>query len=230
MNWIVQDLNHVSDFFYDIYIEVLDWVWPFWLAAEFFLDLSYGFNDLAWDFYDFAGWVSDVWDMVLDILSWSAIRGLIRDWLDGIEGMVDWFQDWALRIGQEIEDWWLSTLATVQGWIDFATQGFDEMVAAWTDFWLTLWPDILSAVGTLQSYWNDFWANIYPNLVSFAWLTTWWTSTMGEVVSLIDTAFILRESLWAGWQDVRDAVFEFFTDPWAWLEKKFTDWFLGPEV
>jgi len=52
---------------------------------------------------------------------------------------------------------------------------------------------------------------------------------MGDVLDLIDSAFTLRESLWSGWQEIRDLVFEFFNDPWAWLEERFTNWFLGGE-
>lgn len=230
LNWIVEDLNTASDFFYDIYREVLGWVYPFWLAAEFFYSLSRVFNWLAWDFSDFAEWVYSVVDALATILSWTNIRSLIRGWLPDLEDVIDWWDRWWVWVGQEIDDWWGYTKNIVQGWIDSATEGFSDLVVAWDTFWNITWPQWTGKLDTLKADWDIFWAVTFPTLVSFTWLTTWWTSTMVEVLNLIDTAFTLRESLWAGWQEIRAQVVEFFADPWEWLLAKFTDWFLGPEV
>ncbi|KKK66018.1 hypothetical protein LCGC14_2968300, partial [marine sediment metagenome] len=97
-------------------------------------------------------------------------------------------------------------------------------------FWNITWPAWLAQFETLRASWDNFWVTIYPGLVSFAWLTTWWNERLADVAGLIDSAFTIREGLWDGWQDVRGAVLEFFSDPLEWLWSKFTDWFLGPEV
>ncbi len=230
LNWIVDDLNSASEFFYSIYLEVLGWVWPFWLVAEFFYSLSQVFNWLAWDFADFAEWVYDTVDQLGDILSWSNIRSLIRGWLPDLEDVVDWWDRWWVWVGQEIDDWWSSVRPTVQGWIDIATQGFSELVAAWDTFWNITWPELVNKLSTLKADWDTFWTTIFPSLVDFTWLGIWWDSRVEDVLNLIDTAFVTRGQFWEGWQEIRDNVLEFFADPVEWLWTRFTDWFLGQEA
>lgn len=230
LNWIVEDLNEVGSFFYSIYLEVKDWVWPFYHAASLFRSVAMRFFYLAEDFYDFGEWAYSVVDDLRDILTWSNIRSLIRSWLPDLEDLVDWWDWWWVWVGQEIDDWWWYTKNTVQGWIDIATQGFDELVTAWSDFWNITWPNLLAITNSLSAAWDNFWSITFPTLVSFTWLTTWWDSRLADISGLIDTAFTLREGLWSGWQEVKDSVIEFFADPWEWLLTKFTDWFLGPEV
>ena len=70
-------------------------------------------------------------------------------------------------------------------------------------------PDITE----IQAWFTDWTGNVTSVI------NTWWTSTMWEVQELINSAFIVRESLWSGWQDLRDKVTEFFTDPEDWLYK-----------
>ncbi|GAI32441.1 unnamed protein product, partial [marine sediment metagenome] len=105
---IVYFLNDVSDFFYDVYSEVLDWVYPFWHAADFFYEICWLFNDLAWAFSDFGDLIYAWEDEIADILSWSNIRSYIRGWLPNIEEMVhDWWY-WWVWIEEFIDDWWRS--------------------------------------------------------------------------------------------------------------------------
>ncbi|GAI36189.1 unnamed protein product, partial [marine sediment metagenome] len=63
-----------------------------------------------------------------------------------------------------------------------------------------------------------------------SWFTNWWGNTLSNIIawgaltgtqigSLVDSAFTLRDDFWAGWQDWRDKVTEFFTDPEDWLYK-----------
>lgn len=221
MTWIVEDLNSASDFLYSIYREVLDWPWPFWYAATFFYSLSRAFNWLAWDFADFADWVDDVADQVADTLGFSDIYLYFRTYFDAALDAWDWVRYAWSNVTGIIDAWWSSTRWTVQGWIDIATQGFDSLAAAWSDFWNITWPQWTSKLDLLAADWSTFWAVTFPTLVSFDWLTTWWNSRVAEVQSLIDSGFTLREPFWAGWQDWRDKVTEFFTDPEDWLYKSF---------
>lgn len=229
MDWIIERLGDVSGFFYDIYREVLDWVYPFWLAADFFYNLHLLFNGLAWDFYDFANWVDDVVDELRDILSWSNIRSLIRGWLPDLEDVVDWWDRWWVWVGHEIDDWWDSTKNTVQGWIHYA----EVRISDWID-------SLERALTTLQAAWNDFKDRIPALDELWLWFTAWWANVLENLIdwgaltgtqidSLIDSWFKSYEPFWAGWQDVRDNVIEFLTDPLTWLQDRFTDWFLGPE-
>ncbi len=230
LDWLVEDFNAAADFFYSIYLEVLDWVWPFWLAAEFFYDLSQVFELLAWDFSDFGGWVLDTVDRLNEILSWSNIRSLILGWLPDLEDVVDWWDQWWVWVGQEIDDWWSATRLIVQGWIDTVEDALNDLRLEWDDFWNITWPAWTAQFETLRAGWDNFVNNVLPNLLDLTGLWAWWNDRIADITGLIDAAFTLREGWWAGWQDVRDDVLEFFTDPLEWLWSRFTDWFLGPEV
>lgn len=107
--------------------------------------------------------------------------------------------------------------------IDAATQGIDELQTAWHNFWNVTWPGLLNDLEDLRANWSNFWSVTFPTLVSLTWLATWWTSTMRDVLDLIDSAFTLRDSLWAGWQEIRDTVLEFFSDPLKFLYDRLED-------
>lgn len=229
VNYIVQELNDISDFFYDLYIEVNGWVTPFWYAAGFFYDLCQVFNYLAWDFYDFGQWVYEITDEIGEILTWSNIRSLIRSWLPDIEDIVDWWDRWWVWVGEEIDSWWDYTRGIVEGWISYATG------------WLSDWIDsIESTLVTLEAAWDEWVAKIPSFDMVWGWFTDWWANVLAHIItwgaltatginSLIDSWFKLYEPFWAGWQDVKDNVIEFFNSPLDWLLDRFTDWFLGPE-
>ena len=50
-------------------------------------------------------------------------------------------------------------------------------------------------------------------------VNNWWRDRLLDVQGLINSAFVTRDSLWSGWQDLRDKVTEFFSDPEEWLYK-----------
>lgn len=229
MSRIIEALNDVSSFFHKTYLEVYSWVYPFWLAAGFFYQLSLIFNRLAGYFYDFNIWVDSVAVQVAKILSWDTIKGYIKSWLPALEAAVSWFSNAVTNVTSIISNWWSATSVTVQGWISAATQGLAELKVAWDQFTKVTFVNLSNLVNLVKSQWDYFTGTTLPSLVSFSSLTTWWNSRLIDVQGLMDSAFTLRQSYWDGWQDWRDKVAEFFTDPLGWLESKFTDWFLGPE-
>jgi len=216
---IVDFLNDASDLFYDIYREVLDWVYPFWLAADFFYEICLLFNDLAYAFRDFGDLIWDWRYEIEDILSWSTIRSYIRNWLPDLENMVVWFWDWYDWIINTVENWWYSTKYTVQAWIDSAQAFLQSQInsidtylayleAAWDSF-KGMIPDLEAVTSWFANWWNNALANIIA----------WGALTGTQIQGLVDSAFTLRDDFWAGWQDWRDKVAEFFTDPEDWLYK-----------
>jgi len=230
ISWIVESLRGISNFFYDIFLEVRGWIFPFYLAAPFFYEICWLFYYLAKSFSDFGEWVDDAASKLEDILTWSNIRSLILSWIPNLQPVITWWQNWTTWVGQAIDDWWQSIKSTVQGWIDIATQGFDDLVVAWDNFWTATFPYWTSKLDGLKAAWDNFWTVTFPTLVSFSWLTEWWGTELKDIGSLINSRIKEWMPFWAGWQDVKDNVIEFITDPLEWLLGKFTDWFLGPEA
>lgn len=229
MNRIIGYLNDASWLFYEIYLEVYGWIWPFSYLQYPFWDLSSIFSWLAWGFRDFTIWVYEVNNLVTNILSWSTIESYIRNWLPHLVDVVHWWHNWVYFLSREINNWWYYTQATVQGWIDIATQGFDNLVVAWDEFWTYTWPRWTDKLDLLAADWGDFLIHKLPTLFDISYAEEWWRSKFLDVTKAISDAFREREDFWAGWQDFRDKVVEFFTDPLEWLLDRFTDWFLGPE-
>lgn len=229
MDWIIEELEAVKSWFYEAYQEVKGWIYPFYLLKYPLYGLYGAFLWLVEWFGDFNEWLDWAADRLEEIFSWENIRSLIRSWLPDLEDALDWWDRWWVWVGQEIADWWSEILPYVLTYVDNAVEGFSDLVAAWDTFWTVTWPGLLDELAGLKGEWDNFWVNIFPDLVSFTWLTTWWADRVNDVQDLIDSAFTLRDSLWAGWQDMREDVLEFFADPLEWLWARFTDWFLGPE-
>ena len=225
-SWFIKAANVFLNLALDAYS------WPIvgsWLGDGFAALVDFA-SECAYALWRASNWYEDTIELLQDILSWSNIRNLIRGWLEGIESALAWFSSAFSNVVAIINAWWDSVISSVQDMIDAATQGIDEVTTAWHNFWNVLLPAIYSQLELLAANWSQFWTVTFPDLVSFDWLGIWWDSRLTDISSLIDSAFTLRDGLWAGWQEIRENVLEFFADPLEWLWDRFTDWFLGPEV
>lgn len=219
MTWIVSRLNYIGDFFYELYLECYYAGFPLDILDSWFYAICELFYNLAWDFYDFSEWVNSVQAKVADILSWSTIWSYILSYVPNLIDIRDWFYYWWENVLDVVVSWWSTTYLVVQGWIEIAVEGLDDLKVAWSNFWNITLPELLSNLNSLRAEWDNFWTYTLPNLLDISWLTTWWSARLIDIQSLIDSAFLLRSSFWEGWQDWRDKVTEFFTDPEDWLYK-----------
>lgn len=218
-SWFIKAANVFLNLALDAYS------WPIvgeWLGDGFAALLDFA-SECAYYLWKASNWYEDTVDALRDILSWATIKNYIRSWLEGIESAIAWFSNAFSNVVSIIDAWAAGFLSTVQDWIAVATQGFDELKAAWDNFWNVTWPGFLDQLAGLTAQWDNFWSLTFPTLVSFTWLTTWWDSRIQDISALIDSAFTLRDSLWAGWQDIRDSVLEFFADPLKWLYDRVED-------
>jgi len=233
MGWmtpIVNALNSVSSWFYEVYLDVYGWVYPFYLTAPFFYYLSSLFSNLAWYFNDFGNWINYVANQVAAILSWSTIWSYILSYVPNLLSIRDWFYSWATSVTATVNTWWSTTQTTVLAWVqgakDFATALFNQLSAtlaslqaAWDAF-----KGKIPSLDAIIAWWGNWWGQVLLQL------GTWWAARLLDVQGLIDSAFLSRDGWWAGWQDWRDQVAEFFGNPVEYLWQRFADWFLGPEV
>ena len=227
MSWIITSLQGIGNWFWSIHQTVEGWVWPFYLVADFFWQLSLLFYNLASYFTSFSDWVSDVASRVGNYLSWDTIWSYILSYVPNLISLRDWFYSWWSNVTSVITSWWSATSATVHGWITAAIQGLGDIGAGWLNFWNNLWPQLVSGFNSLKSAWDNFWLVTFPNLVSFAWLATWWNSRLLDVQGLLNstlkTWFPFYDDLVELWSDIA----LFFTNPLQYLWERFTDWFFG---
>jgi len=232
MSWIGNIFSFVwdiSDFFRNAYNEVKGWIWPFYYLQY----PLYGLYRVFWSMLDpiaqFWFWAEDVWAKVQSIWTSDGILGLIKWWFPWLYDVGEWFYgrwNWFLS---SVGDWWNSTKTTVLGWIDIAKEWALELI-----------EDTNRRLTELQPVWDFFKGKLenVENVLNwyFEWkdrviaaVIRWGFVTALDVAGLIAAAFLEREDLWAGWQDFRDKIADFFTDPLEFLWTLFADWFLGPE-
>ncbi len=204
--------------------------WPLvgsWLGNTF-NNLSTFTAKVGGYLFDASNWYRDVSIKIGNYLSWDTIWSYIVSYIPNLEDIRDWFYGVTDNILSIVSDWWLATQVTVQGWIDTAVGELQGIAGDWTSFWNNLWPALTDSFNSLKSGWSTFLGVTLPNLVNFSWLETWWNSRLQDVRGLIDSAFLSRDSWWAGWQDMRAQVVEFFSNPIEYIWSRFIDWFLGP--
>lgn len=173
-----------------------------WLGDYFEL-LSDWTSAIAGYLYDAANWWDEVTEAIEDILSWSSIKSLIRNWLSGIEELVDWFQTWEAYVRGIVVLWWATVINEVQSWIDNAIENVQELIS-----------QIETYLNTLQSAWDNFTSSILPSLANLI-----------EVNELISSWFKEFAPFWEGWLDWKDKVTEFFADPLQWLYDRVEEFF-----
>ena len=159
-----------ADWFYEVYLDVNSWVWPFWKAADWFYDLCYTFNRIKWRFEDFSEDMDDILDDLGDILSWSNIRSLMRSWLPDIEDLVDWWDRWWVWIGQEIDDWWDDIKWDVRSWIadvkSWAITEINNAVENITQVVTNIWDYSQTIINNTTEYITQVWNNFYDYSVT----------------------------------------------------------------
>ena len=227
---VIEFLGWLQEALYKAYREIYDlgppfwyFAWPFYLAAD-------AVNRLGWAFYDFYFWVGEIQDRIQFVMTPSEYIGWIYSFWPLLSQIHDWFRDRINKIKEVVNEWWTATSSTVLDWIDTAK--------AWAKIWIDWLDNRVSQLEVrLDNLVIEFpdvtellaWFSNWPGNV-WSIIDNWWISTMGEIQGLISSAFKEREPFWAGWQDFRDRVAEFFTDPVEFVWARFTDWFLGPEV
>lgn len=217
MNYIIQGLSNASDFFYRIYLEVYSWVYPFWLAAEWFLDLAYLFSDLTWDFYYFSEWVDETHSRLRDILSWDTIRSFILSWLPNLEDISYWFYYWWDFVRQNVEDWWHSTSLIVQSWIDIAKQFLQDQINSlntWLGSLQLAWDNFkerIPSIDEVLSWFTNWRDNILANIIAWGYLTA------GEIDNFLSSKFLEWSPFWEGWLEWKSQIIEFIQDPQGWF-------------
>lgn len=227
---LVDAFNSARYFFYDIYVVVNSWIWPFSEAAEIFYSLARVFGSIAQGTESLVDVVNDIIYSISGVMSWSTIWSKILTYVPNLIGIRNWFYDVTSNIVSVVNDWWYITSNTVQGWIQEGKQLLQrqiDQVSNWLAELESALEDIrgqIPNVGDIVYWWRNWQGNVQSAVES------WWTSKLSEVQGLVSTAFIERESWWAGWSTFRDQVATFFSDPLEYIWSRFTDWFLGPEV
>jgi len=230
INGIVDALDWMSDLFLDIYVETKDWVWPFYYISDPFYWLVAATIRLAGYFIDLGDFLEMVDDRVDEILDEWDIRSMLRPWLDMAEDAWAWVQDATLELWGIVDEWWTTTASSVRDWIATAEAWLwaeMEKTRGWLHEVRTWWLEFIWRVPTIDeiiTWFGDWGSKVITSVI------TWGALTATQIGELIDSKISELPSFWEGWQEVKDQVIAFFSDPVEFIWERFTTWFLGPEA
>ncbi len=229
LNYIVEWLNSVTGYFYDAYQEVIGWVWPFYLLYLPLYFLYRAFAYITYWFGQFNEWLDWAAGRIDAILSSWDIWSYFKPWFGYATDAWNWVANAFLNVWHIVENWWSEAQYIVQGWIADASNWLQELIAAserglaFLRESIQWFFDNMLTINEIIQWWKDWLGKIAAALIR------WGFATLLDVTGLIASAFLEREGFWAGWQDFRGKVADFFTDPLEFLWTLFADWFLGPE-
>ena len=219
MNSIISWLKNTEWYFYEAYLEVLTWLPPLNYLSDPLLRISRAFGWFAYYFSEFNVWLVRTSDQVAEFLTESDIYNAFKNQFDRAVDAWNWVKDAWTNITNIVNEWWLGTTITVQGWIDIARQALQSQVDSLTSQLASLQSDIdsfiemIPSLTDIVSWFSDWWNSILTRIVA------WGALTATQIDSLIDSWFRSYQPFWEGWQEWRDKVIEFFTDPEDWLYK-----------
>lgn len=176
---------------------------------------------------NFYYWLYDLTQTIAGLADPSTLRDLIISWFPGLGDLIEWFSNWYLTVRDVINMWWQTAQVHVKAWIDIATEGIRTLVDQLANQVISLESQISELLARLPSleelllWWGNWWGNVIGAVIS------WGALTGSQIQGLINSAFTIREGLWAGWQEIRDQVFEFFANPLDWLASRIETWFWG---
>lgn len=229
MNSIIGWLTFARDNLLIAYKATYSWVYPFNLISTPLNHLYMAFKMLTSFFGDFNTWLVYVAGKVTEILNIGTIVSYFQTWIDAANSAWAWIGSAVSNITNIINTWWSSTQSIVKVWIEQSKQWMlaqiNNLAYALTEV-QTWWNSFKSSIPSLNEillWFTNWWTNVLSHL------QTWWVERLSDIQSLLISLALDLAPFWAGWQEIREIVFDFFDNPLEWLWSKFTDWFLGAE-
>jgi len=118
LTWIVNRLSDIGGFFYDAYLEVFSWVYPFYLLSAPLYQLHVLFVNLAWDFHDFNIWATDVSSKVANFLDLNQLTAYFSTWINYATTAFNWITNAWVNVTHIIDNWWYGAQQTILALID----------------------------------------------------------------------------------------------------------------
>jgi len=186
--------------------------------------VSYAFETIASIFYSLAtyfayfnAWVYYINSKIGQVPTFATIFSYLSYYLN----RAIWAYTWTIGAYWSIRGWfnrwWAPISATVWGWIVIARSALQVQInslivrlVSLGEVW-NVFIGWIPSISAILSWFSNWWANILAGIINWGALTAF------QIQSLINSAFTSRELFWAGWQDWRDRVTEFITDPEQWF-------------
>lgn len=171
------------------------------------------------------------------------VKSIINSWWHSVKYTVlSWIADiksWSLAQLNSLEATFVNLISSVQNWtltqISNTRSAFLALITdvkSWTFTQINnARTAILGALSSLEQWTQTQINTIKATLAAltdwatfYTWLANWWKDKLLDIQNLLNTAFILRSAYWAGWQEMRAQVTEFFTDPGKWFMDRIEKW------
>jgi len=185
--------------------------------AGWFQNIGFWFDETSWNFIILRDILLRMYDLAQETLNWDTIKSLLQDWMDWAWEAWVWVKDARDHILKEVDDWWYFARKEVQGWIATVSgmiydlgDSVYQMVHPVVD-WYNSWAPNIPTVEDIIEWFTNWTGNVTGII------TTWWQGTLPDIENLIRSWLREYEPFWEGWQDWKESVTEFFSDPEDWL-------------
>ncbi len=178
IDWIIEELEDIADFFYDAYQEVKDWYPPFDLLKYPLYAMKGRFHWLAEWFEDFRDWLYWADDELDDMITSSNVFSLLSTWLDYAEDAWYWVRYAWNNVTAIIDEWWRSILPylvtmvnDVKSWarteINNAVENITQVVTNIYDYSRTIVNNITEYVTHVYNNVYDYSQTIINNVTEY---------------------------------------------------------------
>jgi hypothetical protein len=226
---IVTWLANARDYLLNAYNTVNGWISPFNRLATPLYGLYNVFYNLTLYFFDFNTWLTWAANRIGQILDISQITTSFQTWIGWATFAYNWIGNAFSNITSHVTTWWNLASNPIRIFINKAIATVNITIT-----------NLANAITEVQTWWNSFKSKIPSLNEVLPWFTNWWANVLSklslwwnerllDIKSLFNSWTLELAPFWAGWQEIRNTIFDFLNDPLEWLWSKFTDWFLGAE-
>lgn len=184
-------------------------------------------NNLNWDILGWQIYVGDAIESAIDfvltwinnIAEWAAsvvawLDELRQEIIDGFNVFVVWLNELWNTFTNIVETWWDS----LAEWWSARIEDVKDLIAVAVQWVNDRIDDVKTVLDSIAVWWENFTTVILPELAS-----------KFDITAAFDDFMLKWQDLFNTFEEFKQGIWDFFTDPLEWLWIQFTDWFLGKE-
>lgn len=184
-------------------------------------------NNLNWDILGWQIYVGDAIESAIDfvltwinnIAEWAAsvvawLDELRQEIIDGFNVFVEWLNELWNTLTNIVETWWDS----LAEWWSARIEDVKDLIAVAVQWVNERIDDVKTVLDSIAEWWENFTTVILPELAS-----------KFDITAAFDDFMLKWQDLFNTFEEFKQGIWDFFTDPLEWLWIQFTDWFLGKE-
>jgi len=158
------------------------------------------------------GWINALAEWAASVVAW--LDELRQEIIDGFNVFVEWLNELWNSLTNILDTWWDS----LAEWWNARIEDVKDLIAVAVQWVNERIDDVMTALDSIAVWWENFTTEVLPTLAS-----------KFDITAAFDEFMLKWQDLFNTWEEFRDSIFDFFSNPFDWLLDRFTDWFMGGE-